>query len=87
MRNERIRTTHITESFDIPPKPEAVFSANGHIKPSYLERYEAFKKNESKMPVVQAVKILEHLDHCDVCSEEQRKIRGNLPKDSLPFED
>lgn len=87
MRNER-RTTHITELSDIPPKPEAVFKANGHVKPSYLERYEAFKNDkDNTMSVEQAMEILEHLDRCEICHEEQRKIRGNLPKDSLPFED
>lgn len=87
MRKESIGTTHITELSDIPPKPEAVFNANGHIKPSYLERYEAFKKNEVKIPINQATEILKHLDRCEVCHEEQRKIQGGLPQGSLPFED
>ena len=76
---------HITEWSDIPPSPEAVFNAKGHIKTSYLKLYESYKKEEKVMDIRQAAEILRHTSQCPECKENLRKLRGDLPEGSLPF--
>lgn len=76
---------HATEWGDIPPSPEAVYNAKGHIKPSFLKHYEDFKNKKYEMDIKQAAEILKHTGQCSECKESLRKLRGDLPEGSLPF--
>jgi len=39
------------------------------------------------MPNIQYVEIWTHTLNCETCKEEIKKIRGDLPEDSLPFDE
>jgi len=79
------KPVHITEFSDLPPRPEAVLGGDGHIKPSFIEKF-ANEKEKEHIPSEQKMKILGHNSGCAQCSEALRMAKDELPPGSLPFE-
>ncbi|MEK9157813.1 MAG: hypothetical protein AAB638_01355 [Patescibacteria group bacterium] len=78
---------HYVEHGDIPPSPNAPFDEKGHVRNSYLKRYENYKVKTGDMDIKQATRIFTHIISCDACRDRQKSLSGEFTSDKLPFDD